>query len=259
MGLIESAWLVPSASAAASVGLRLLCIPFAGGGVAAFRGWSSHLAGVADVSVLQLPGRGSRFREPCCTSLIDAARQAAGEVARLDDGPVAVFGHSLGALLGFEIARELARRGRPPVGLFVSARPAPILGERRTPIAGLPDAEFVAEVQSRYDGIPALVLQDPELLGLLLPALRADIAMLESYRYAPGPSIDCPIVALGGADDPHATAIELEAWKVESAVGHRVEIVPGGHFFLQTARDVVLRIVEGELAALTLTGREYRR
>jgi surfactin synthase thioesterase subunit len=214
---------------------------------------------VAEVLVLQLPGRGSRFREACCTSLTEAARQAATEIARLDDKPLAIFGHSLGALLGFEIARELARRGRTPVALFVSARPAPSLLERRPPIAGLPDAEFVAAVQSRYDGIPAPVLQDAEILNLLLPALRADIAMLEGYRYNPGPSLDCPIVALGGVDDPHATAIELDAWKSESAISHRVQMIPGGHFFLQTARDAVLGIVESELSAMTVVARGYCR
>jgi len=209
--------------------------------------------------VLQLPGRGSRYREACCTSLIDAARQAAAEIARLDDKPLAIFGHSLGALLGFEIARELARRGRTPLALFVSARRAPSLSERRPPIAGLPDAEFVAEVQARYDGIPELVLQDAELLNLLLPSLRADMAMLEGYRYHPGPSLDCPIVGLGGVDDPHATSLELEAWKPESAISYRMQLIPGGHFFLQTARDAVLGIVESELAALTVAARGYCR
>lgn len=225
--------------------------------MAAFRGWSERLPDWVELSVLQLPGRGSRFRDVCCHSLDEAARHAADDVAGLDDRPLAIFGHSLGALLGFEAARYLTHLGRPPVCLFTSARPAPALGDRNTPIAGLSDAEFVAEVLRRYDGIPAAVLQDPDLLALLLPSLRADIAMLEGYRYRAGAPLPCPIVSFGGDQDPHATVSELQSWSAETGGGHRVHVLPGGHFFLQTAAQALIAIVETELGALTFAGRGW--
>ncbi len=231
---------------------RLLCIPYAGGAASAFRGWSDGLPADVEVCAVQLPGRGGRFREAPASALVELASRMGEGLLPLLDRPFALVGHSMGATLAFELVRELRRRGaRAPQLLVVSGSRPPRRPEQDPPFSHLADADFLAEIRRRYDGIPAEVLAEKELLDLLLPVLRADIRMLESYRYAPGPPLHCPIVCLGGAEDHRVSQADLEAWGEETCAPVKVRTFRGGHFFIDSARAEVLQVLGQELAAVT--------
>ena len=241
-------WIVaprPNRSAA----VRLVCFPHAGGGVASFRGWAERLP-TADVSIVQLPGRGTRLREPLVQSLTDAASGIADSIIGAPPMPLVLFGHSLGALIAFETARRLRDRGWPLLALFVSGRRAPGLADPLTPIASLPVEAFVAEARQRYEAIPDAVLADADMMQLLLPGLRADCAMLETYRYEPGAPLACPIVACGGSADRHASRLELDAWRRETRSRFSLHTFGGGHFYLHDEREAVTTLIANQLTVL---------
>jgi medium-chain acyl-[acyl-carrier-protein] hydrolase len=179
----------------------------------------------------------------------DLVPALADGLSPLLDAPFALFGHSMGALVAFELVRELRRRDGPaPVLLAVSGHQAPLRPDVEGPFSHLPDAAFLDEVRRRYDGIPAEVLEEEELLQLLLPVLRADIQALETYVYDGEPPLDCPISCFGGEDDPHVALADLEAWSDETSGRLRVRTFPGGHFFVESARREVLRALGEDLA-----------
>ena len=234
---------------------RLFCVPYAGGAASAYRGWSEMLPADVEVCPVQLPGRGSRFREAPFRKVSDLVPALAEGLLPLLDVPFALFGHSMGALVAFELARELRRRGAAaPVLLALSGHQAPTRPESEPPFSHLPDAQFLEEVRRRYDGIPPEVLAEKELLQILLPVLRADIQVLETYTYAKEPPLDCPISCLGGEDDPHVSRADLEAWGAETCGPLRVHTFAGGHFFVESARAEVLQALRHDLAARSPSG-----
>jgi medium-chain acyl-[acyl-carrier-protein] hydrolase len=171
------------------------------------------------------------------------------------DLPFAMFGHSLGALVAFHVACRLRDEGAAePAHLFVSGRRAPQLPPRHPPITHLPDPEFVEEVRRRYNGISDEVIRHPDLLALLVPTLKADMAVIETYVHREGIPLECPISVYGGDDDPEATPAELVSWKVQTRGPLSVRMFPGAHFFVQTAQADLLRAVREELA-LTVADR----
>jgi len=229
--------------------LRLFCLPYAGGAASAYRTWADGLSPEVEVCPVQLPGRGSRFREAPFRKVADLVPALADGLLPLLDCPFALFGHSMGALVAFELARELRRRGvGAPVLLALSGHQAPQRPDAEPPFSHLPDAEFLEEVRRRYDGIPPEVLAEEELLQLLLPVLRADIQVLETYAYPKEPPLDCPISCFGGQDDPHVSLADLEAWRDETCGPLRVRTFPGGHFFVERRRAEVLRALSSDLA-----------
>jgi medium-chain acyl-[acyl-carrier-protein] hydrolase len=235
--------------------LRLFCLPYAGGAASAYRGWVETLPSDVDVCPVQLPGRGSRFREAPFRRVADLVPALAEGLVPLLDLPFAIFGHSMGAVVAFELARELRRRGaRAPVLLGLSGHQAPRRPDAKPPFSHLPDAEFLEEVRRRYDGIPPEVLAEEELLQLLLPVLRADIQALETYAYEEEPALDCAISCFGGEDDPHVSLEDLEAWRDETHGPLRVRTFPGGHFFVESARAQVLRSLSLDLAPWSSSG-----
>jgi medium-chain acyl-[acyl-carrier-protein] hydrolase len=237
----------PSSDAA----VRLICFPYAGGGAAQYLPWRALLQPNIELCAWKLPGRESRLREPPQTRLTELATTLAQVLQPLTDRPFAFFGHSLGALVAFETARGLRRAGLPtPELLFVSGRAAPQLASSDSPIHHLPQAAFLAEIVRRYDGIPQAVLAEPELLKLLLPTLRADLAMLETYRYAEEAPLPCAISAFGGRNDPRTSIASLQKWQHQTVDAFRVEAFPGGHFYLQTERAAVLGSLMRDLAPL---------
>jgi surfactin synthase thioesterase subunit len=217
---------------------RLICAPYAGAGPAVFREWVTR-DGNVEVSVVQLPGRNPREGREGCESIAVVADRVAEAVAT-DDRPFALFGCSLGALVAFEVAR----RARP-TSLHVASRRAPRLPDPHRRVSDLPSDAFIVEVQRRYgNAIPAPVLDDPELRALLIPVLQADIALIEDYTHVPSEPLRCPVAAYGGVDDPNATRADLDAWAGETVGPFTVRQFPGGHFFLQTQRDALLRAIE---------------
>jgi medium-chain acyl-[acyl-carrier-protein] hydrolase len=243
-------WVLPLRSNPLAFGL--FCFPYAGGSAAVFRSWPAALPGV-DVRAVQLPGRGGRIREKPHTSVRDAAKAACdGLLPHLAEAPFGLFGHSFGALVAFEVARELRRRGGPqPAHLFVSARRGPRSPDRHAPLHGLPDPRFVDEVRARYGGIPDAVLNEPELLALLLPMLRSDLEAVETYSYAPEAPLEVPITALGGMSDPWATLDDLMAWRDETTASFSVTRFPGGHFYLDESAPALLTEVRSQLGRLS--------
>jgi medium-chain acyl-[acyl-carrier-protein] hydrolase len=227
----------------------LLCFPYAGAGASVFRKWQPMLAPTVAVLPVQLPGRSTRLAERPRTRLLELAGEIAEALAPNLDCPYALFGYSLGALVAFEFARELRRRGAPAPGhFFACARRAPCLPETDGHVHDLPDAAFIEAVGARYEAIPAEVAAEPDLMGLLLPALRADFEMLETYVYRDEPPLDCPITAIAGIDDLRATAHEIEAWGRETRVAFSVRRFPGGHFFFRDRERIVTELLRSELA-----------
>ncbi len=229
--------------------MRVLCFPCAGMGASMYRPWASMLPPGVELCAVQPPGREGRFRDEAFTRVPDLVAAAHDALLPYLDRPFALFGHSLGALIAFEMARRWeAGGGKGLRHLFVSARRAPHLPPRRAPIAHLAPDAFVAEIRRRYNGIPDEVLRHADLMELLLPALRADITMLEGYAYGAGAPLACPITAYGGADDAEATAEEVEAWREYTRAPFRQRIFPGGHFFVKASQAALLCDVSQALA-----------
>ena len=227
--------------------LRLFCFPYAGSGASIFRTWSDGLPADVEVCPVQYPGRGTRLMETPFTQiapLIDALAQA---LEPLLDKPFAFFGHSLGALMGFELARQLRRQsGVQPVHLFVSADRAPQIPHRDGPIHALPEGEFLVELR-RLNGIPGKVLEEVELMQIMLPILRADFAVYETYVYTTEPLLSCPISAFGGLHDHRVSRGDLEAWRDQTSGSFSLRMFAGDHFFLNTTQPLLLQMLSQEL------------
>lgn len=226
--------------------LRLFCFPYAGGDAAIYRAWPDGLPGVEVVAV-RPPGRGSRFREPPFTRIVPLVSELAGAVQPLLDRPFAFFGHSLGALIAFELARELRRRNdKPPGQLIVSGSDAPQRIQTHKSVHALPDAEFIENLR-QLDRTPSEVLANQELISLLLPMLRADFSLLETYAYAEEPPLGCPILAVGGQQDERVRPDGLQAWADQTSEGFSLEMLPSGHFFLNASQALLLQVISTEL------------
>ncbi|MEP7311630.1 MAG: alpha/beta fold hydrolase [Pseudomonadota bacterium] len=231
--------------------VRLFCFPYAGVGASVYRLWAAGLPPEVEVCALQLPGRESRLREtplPTIAAMVDALAHAL--TAHLDK-PFAFFGHSMGAIIAAELARELPARGLPgPAHLFVSGRRPPGMPGTESPLHELGDEDFVAAIVRRYGGIPAEVLRDREVMALLLPCLRADIKALELHRPAQRSPLQIPVTVFGGAEDRLAPLEHLDAWRDETGAGLRVRVFPGDHFYLNPQRTALLAELTAVLAAL---------
>lgn len=238
-------WLIPLRTGAVAH-KRLFCFPPAGSGTVVYRAWAPLAAPGVEISAVLLPGREARSAEPPIHDIEELVSQIAGAIAPLAGQPFALFGHSLGALLAYEVARRLAAKGYPPEHLFASGHQAPAIPSRRAPIAHLPDAAFI---QGLIDlgGTPREILDTPELLTLLTPMLRADFALAERYVAPAGPRLPCPVTALGGAEDPWVDAVGLEAWRDVTAAAFERVILPGDHFYLTPARSMLLDRINASL------------
>jgi medium-chain acyl-[acyl-carrier-protein] hydrolase len=170
-------------------------------------------------------------------------------VAGMASLPFAFFGHSLGAVVAFEVARCLAERGiTGPGHLVVAGHPGPQLARAQPPTSALSDADFIARIRE-LRGLPEHVLSHAELIDIVLPALRADYGIIESYSYVPGKPIDISITALAGADDPFAAPALVETWRTQTTGAFQLEVLPGGHFFVQSERTSVLQLIDRTLGS----------
>jgi len=236
---------------------RLFCFPHAGVGGAVYRQWPVALPAHLEVCAIQLPGRANRLQEPPLASIPALVHALLPALRPHLDLPFAFFGHSMGAVLSSEVARALHEgQGPLPEHLFVSGRRPPHWPSQDSLLHTLSDGEFVAEINRRYGGIPREVAEHEELLALLLPCLRADIAALETH--APSPSrapLACPISVFGGTADALTPREHLDAWRSETSGPFRVRVLPGDHFYLNAQRDALLADVAATLAPLLTDAR----
>jgi surfactin synthase thioesterase subunit len=233
--------------AAGSAQRRLICLPYAGGTAATFRTWPQSLPSDVEVLTARLPGREPPFRDPPLESvaaIVDSLLPAVAEVADL---PFAIFGHSMGAAVAFELAVALeAGIGSPqPSLLFVSSRRPPDEPNPLQPIHHLPDDEFVTAVRERYNAVPDVVMSEPELLALLLPVLRADIRVFETYRPLTNRAVRCPVHVYGGSDDRLPRPDQLAGWQRVSERPVRVRVFPGDHFYLTSHQEALATDIAG--------------
>jgi medium-chain acyl-[acyl-carrier-protein] hydrolase len=234
--------------------LRLFCFPYAGGSSnLIYRGWQEGLPESVEVCPVELLGRGRRLRETPFTRLMPLVEAIAGEILPRLDKPFAFFGHSMGATIGFELARLLRREHCPtPVHLFVSGHRAPHIPMTEPPTYNLPEPEFLEELR-RLNGTPQEVLEHPELIQMLMPLLRADFEVVQTYTYTAAPPLDCPITAFGGLQDVEVPSEYVAAWRDHSAAAFTLRMLPGGHFFLHTSRSLLLHALAQQLRQLTNT------
>ena len=212
--------------------VRLFCLPHAGGGASAFHSWQTALSAQVQVCPIQLPGRETRFSEPPYAELDSLVGAIAQELRPWLDIPYAVFGHSMGALLAFEWTRSLQQEGYSmPARLFLSGRRAPDIQDDAGPLHTLPDHEFVEELNCRYQGMPQEFLQNPELMEVFLPILRADIAVVESYQFKEGAPLNCPMTVSAGIGDASTSYDQLLAWARHTRAGFTAQLFPGGDFY----------------------------
>jgi medium-chain acyl-[acyl-carrier-protein] hydrolase len=219
--------------------LQLFCFPYAGAGTASFASWQRALPEIV-VRPIRLPGRESRLAEPAFTSLHPLVERAAEALAPELEPPFAFFGHSMGAIVSFELARRLRRLGRPgPRLVVVSAERAPHVPLTRPPIYHLPEDEFLAAIE-RFGGTPPAVLAEPELLALIVDTLRADLSITDTYEFTPEPALECPIAIFGGRDDTLVPEAALAGWREHTTRPEGPRLVEGGHFFVHEHRDEFL-------------------
>jgi medium-chain acyl-[acyl-carrier-protein] hydrolase len=233
----------PGATAPA-ITRRLFCFPYAGAGAAIFRTWPEQLPADLELCVPGLPGRDARIDEPPLAAMTPLAAALARDLRDWLSLPYALFGHSMGAFVAFDLAHELMRQGaRLPTHLFVSGQRGPRLPYPGRPIFNLPDAEFLAGLRARYDSIPDAILQQKELMALLLRTLRADFTLVEDYRYRAAGPLPCPVVAFAGTEDREVTGEQAAAWSTETTGGFALHLLPGGHFFLKSAERELLALM----------------
>lgn len=237
----------PGAEATPAGCLRLFCFPYAGGGTLPYKNWQAPLEDVAFVCPARLPGRESRLSEAPLDSMTELVSALADEIDPLLNSPFAFFGHSMGGIIGFELARELRRRGRPqPLALITSAARAPQFRLNHQPPPEPGEAEFLEQIR-RLDGMPPEVLAHAELLRLLLPALRADARLYTRYVYTPEDPLAMPLLAYGGDVDPNVAVSQLDAWREQTTGSFRCRLFAGGHFYIQNQTEELIAAISEDL------------
>jgi len=230
---------------------RIFCFSYAGTGASVFRSWPAALPSCIDVVAIQLPGREGRFRERCVTSIEEITSFVSRSVQPHLDVPFIVFGHSLGALLAFELTLALREMGaRLPSRLIASGMRAPQLAPTVPPFSYLPDDLFVAEVQRRYGALQREFLEQPEALRMFLPVLRSDLCLFEAYRCRNESPLDLDISALCGEQDEWSQPNLLQGWQIHTTRQLRLRVYSGTHLFIHSASEQILQ----DLAQEIMTG-----
>ncbi|MFI6321744.1 thioesterase domain-containing protein [Nonomuraea sp. NPDC050556] len=222
----------------------LFCLPYAGAGASAFRGWSAAAGPALEVLAVMLPGREARIGD---RTPVDAGALATA-IAERADRPYAIYGHSMGGRLGFEVVRELRRRGAPlPAHLYVGGCRPPDLVDPLEGLSQVSDEELLGRLDE-LGGMSAEVMGEPELLELLVPVFRADFGWLDAHRYTPEEPLPVPITAFAGTDDRAVPVEAMRHWATHTSGAFDLHVEPGGHFFLHDSRDLILRTVAADLA-----------
>ena len=229
------------------IDLKLFCFPYAGGTASIYRNWADLLPPTVQVIPVELPGRGARLREPpfvSATALIDVLGEA---IRPWLDTPFSFFGHSMGAVIAFELSRWLRRKyNLEPRTLFASGRRAPQTPDNEPATYDLPHDEFIEEL-SKLDGTPREVLEHAELMEIMVPLLRADFQLVQTYEYVAEAPLQCPIIAYSGLQDRYVTRDLLLPWKEQTISEFRLHMLPGDHFFLRSSQTPLLGLLAREL------------
>jgi medium-chain acyl-[acyl-carrier-protein] hydrolase len=236
--------------------LRLICFPYAGGGASVFRKWPTFLPDGVELVAAQLPGREARYIEPPLQDIDSALSHLSAAIEPLLDRPFVFFGHSLGALVAYELTLLLRTRGlRMPEHMILSGRRAPSIPIGRRPFYDLPNEELIEEIR-KLSGTSQGVLENDELMAMMLPMLRADFAIHDKYRYRESAALDVDFSVFGGLDDISTTADNLSAWESMTTRGVRLSFFRGGHFFIDEARNDVLPVIERVLVKMLESRRD---
>lgn len=240
------AWFVRRSGVSRPV--RLYCFPYAGGNASAYTGWQDAIPAHVEICAVQLPGRGARFGEAPLRSLATLVDALTPVLERTIDRPFAFFGHSLGALVAFEVARKLAQsNAQLPTRLFLSGCQAPQFRDEPKNYHLLDDDALI-DVLKYYNGTPPEVLADKDLLAMLLPTVRADFAMAETYRYTPKAPLSVPITAFAGLGEERRSSGQVAGWALETEGDFEYHWFEGDHFFIHGQRRQVLERVASSLA-----------
>ncbi|MEN1935218.1 thioesterase domain-containing protein [Paenibacillus sp. 102] len=243
---LQNKWFIPLEDKT-KIRTRLFCFPYAGGNTSVYRNWRESLSPEIGLWPVQLPGREQRLLEEPICDLFELARNIADEIEPLLEYPFSFFGHSMGALVSFEVARELRRRNCPqPIKLFVSGRHAPQIANVNLPIHNLREEEFISKLR-KLNGTPEEVLENEELMQLFLPMIRADFQAVETYEYIEEQPLSSSIVVFSGMDDTEVSMNELTSWKKQTIKSCNVEMFPGNHFFLHKQKKGILQTIENEV------------
>lgn len=227
--------------------LRLFCFPYAGGGASIYRDWNEKLPPNISICPIVLPGRDRRTMEKPLDSVDDIVRQLVIAIRPFLDQPFAFFGHSMGALIAFETARQLYDKHHVfPTHFFASGKSAPQLPYSKKILHTLPDDQFIEELR-QLQGTPEEVLQNEELLQIVLPRLRSDFTVCETYMYRTGTPLDCPLTVFGGSEDYEVSMDSLQAWKEHTCGSFQVELFEGNHFFIHPQEEMIIRHISDKL------------
>ena len=231
MNSLHDRWLVPITPPRLS-GVRLVCFPYAGAGASIYRPWSKFCSPELECFAIQPPGRETRFADALLSNVTSYAKSAAQAINALPaDRPLVLFGHSLGAVAAYETAIYLSQTGRSVNRLIVSGRQDPGTPSKREPIAHLSDADFVKQMAT-YNGTPAEVIANRDLLELLLPMIKNDFAMSENYAGYSSIKLTCPVTAIGSLEDSWLDSHSLERWKDVTSGDFDMKWFSGDHFYL---------------------------
>lgn len=238
--------------------LRIFCFPYAGGSAQVFRTWQRLFPAEVDVCPVQLPGRGKRISEPPFTSIQSLAKAIADAIFNSSLVPFVFFGHSMGALISFELARELRRRGSVgPQHLFLSGRRAPTAPDPDSPTFNLPHDEFIAELR-RLNGTPPELLSIPEATELFLPLLRADFEMVDTYVYEDEEPLAYPITVYGGLGDESVSRDSLREWQKQTTATCKERMFPGDHFFIHNPKSELFTVLPMDVLKVLHKGDDER-
>ena len=229
--------------------VRLVCLPHAGGSAAFYTKLARALGPDVDTLAVQYPGRLDRRHDPLVKDMAELADRLVAELVPWTDRGIALFGHSLGAVLGFEVARRLEAMGRTPLTLFVSGRNAP--SRHRREFSHLLDDKALIEQVKALGGTDPRVFEHEELVQLALPVIRADYEAVDGYRYEPGPLLSCPVTVLNGTDDPKVSPEDTDAWREHTTGDFDSVVFPGRHFYLVDRHAEVTDAITRRLVDLT--------
>lgn len=254
MVVVELGWIRRFAPAD-DAGIRLVCLPHAGGSASFYFPYATALSPGIDVLAVQYPGRQDRMVEPLIDNIPELADGVTVALRPWLDRPFALFGHSMGGSVAFEVAGRLQRDGIVPRHLFVSGRQAPSCPREEDPLYRKDDAAIIAEMTT-MSGTDERILQEPELLAMVLPVMRNDYRAAETYRHDGAPPLTCPITALNGVADHRTNPDDVRAWRIHTMSTFDYREYPGGHFFLMDNQSAILDLVTDRLRAAAVPGGE---